>query len=168
MPPRSRTGVHTALGVPAPATSRTPALALGLAIALGLALLLSVAACGGTAATDVNEPNDEVNAATSLVAGLPLEGSLTAGDSDVFGSEAPAGPGAHRFVVTVACDDPAGVEVSVGASIPGVWEGITWPGWKPVAGDERITVAGDLGKGTVLVFIRGTAGARYTVGITWE
>ena len=146
----------------------------GMAVVLTLAAVLAVtltaasAGCGGTAAVDANEPNDGVDAATPLVSGTPVSGVLAAGDSDVFRSDAPEGSGEHPFVVTLTCDDPASVEMSVGASIPGVWEGITWPGWKPVADDERITVAGDLGKGTVLVFIRGTAGARYTVGITWD
>jgi len=140
-----------------------------LATGVALALAATVAACyGGATAADVNEPNDEVNAATPLVAGSPLEGVVTAGDLDVFSSEAPASAGRHRFVVTLVCDDPAALEVNVGASIPGVWEGITWPGWEPVASGDHVQVSGELRKGTVLAFLKGVAGTRYTIGITWD
>ena len=127
---------------------RTTRPTAGLAVLVAAALLVALAACGGgSTATDGNEPNDEVGAATPLVAGYPLEGVLTAGDSDVFGSEAPAGAGEHAFVVTVLCDDPANLEVNVGASIPGVWEGITWPGWEPAVSGDHVTVSGGLREG---------------------
>lgn len=154
--------------MPARNAARTSATASAV-LALGVALLLTVAACGGGAtATDANEPNDGLEAATPLTAGYPLEGVLTAGDSDVFGSVAPAGAGAHAFAVTVVCDDPPDLEIAVGASIPGAWEGITWPGWEPAVSGDHLTVAGDLPEGTVLVFVRGVAGTRYTIAITWD
>ena len=56
----------------------------------------SRAAAARATAADANEPNDGLDAATPLTAGYPLEGVLTAGDSDVFGGEAPAGAGATR------------------------------------------------------------------------
>lgn len=163
MPARTWAGASSAV-------SALPArVAASAVLALGVALLLTVAACGGGAtAADTNEPNDGLEAATPLTAGYPLEGVLTAGDSDVFGSEAPAGAGAHAFVVTVVCGDPPDLEVDVGASIPGAWEGITWPGWEPAVSGDHLTVAGELPEGTVLVFVRGVAGTRYTVAITWE
>lgn len=137
---------------------------LPLIVALGPAL----AACGGTPAVDANEPNNGPEAATTLTPGKPLDGVLTAGDSDVFGSEAPAGAGDHPFVVTLTCDDPASLKMDVGASIPGVWEGITWPGWEPVASGDRLEVTGSLRKGTVLVFLHGDAEVAYTIAVTWR
>lgn len=133
-----------------------------------LALAVAVAACGSTAATDANEPNDQLEAATVLSAGSPLRGVLTAGDSDIFSSEAPAGSGVHPFAVTVTCDDPANVEVDVGASIPGVWEGITWPGWEPIVVGGRVEVRGELREGTVLVFLSGTEGTAYSITVDWD
>ena len=56
----------------------------------------------------------------------------------------------------------------MGASIPGAWEGITWPGWEPTVSGDHLTVSGELPEGTVLVFVRGVAGTRYTVAIAWE
>lgn len=139
-----------------------------LAVVVVVAPAAAVEACGAVAATDANEPNDQVEAATVLDAGSPLKGVLAADDSDVFSSEAPAGAGVHPFVVTVRCDDPDGVEVDVGASIPGAWEGISWPGWEPAMSGDRIEVAGELRQGTVLVFLAGSDGTEYSVAIVWD
>jgi hypothetical protein len=57
--------------------------------------------------------------------------------------------------------------MQVGASIPGVWEGITWPGWKAVTKGDRLEVAGTLLKGTVLMFLKGASGTTYSIDITW-
>ena len=142
----------------------------GLALVLMLAVLLpaAVAGCGGTTAADGNEPNDGPDAATPLVTGAPVKGVLTAGDSDVFRSDAPAGAVDRPFVVTLTCDDVADVRMNVGASIPGVWEGITWPGWEAVATGSGLEVTGSLSKGTVLVFLKGNGEVAYTIAIAWR
>ena len=63
---------------------------------------------------------------------------------------------------------PRDIEMQVGASIPGVWEGITWPGWEVVTKDDRLEVTGTLRKGTVLMFLKGTEGTTYAIDIAWE
>ena len=142
----------------------------GLVLTLALAVLLAAAAvgCGGTAAVDTNEPNDGLTTATPLVAGTPLSGALPAGDLDMFTSEVPAGAGDHPFVVTLTCDDPASVEMDVGASLPGVGEGITWPGWTPVVTGDGLEVAAGLRKGTVIVVLRSGSDVAYTLAIDWR
>ena len=135
-----------------------------------LALLLVVSGligCGSTP-TDANEPNDELNTATALAAGVPLTGVIGPDDSDVFAADVPEGDQEHPFVVTVRTERPEDLELQVGASIPGVWEGITWPGWKAVQKEGRLEVAAALRKGTVLMFLTGTAGMTYSIEITWE
>jgi hypothetical protein len=139
-----------------------------MAVAVVTALAAAVTGCAATAATDANEPNDQLESATALVAGSSLQGVLTADDADVFSSEAPAGAGVHSFVVTVRCDDPASIEAAVGASVPGAWEGVSWPGWEPSVSSDGVRVAGELREGTILVFLTGTAGTGYTVGISWD
>jgi hypothetical protein len=135
---------------------------------LGLALLAAaLPACGG-AATDANEPNDEPNSATILVPGTPVDGVIGTDDSDVFRCDAPKDEAPHAFVVTVQTDAPEDVELQAGASIPGVWEGITWPGWNAVARSDRVELAGKLRKGTVLMFLRGASGTKYSIEIAWE
>jgi hypothetical protein len=129
--------------------------------------LATVAGCGG-AATDPNEPNDELNTATMLAPGTPAQGVIGANDSDVFQCDAPEGAVAHPFVATVRTDAPQDIELQVGASIPGVWEGITWPGWEVVAQGDRVEVAGELRKGTVLMFLRGAEGTAYSIAILWK
>ena len=74
----------------------------------------------------------------------------------------------HAFTVTVRTEAPQDIELQVGASIPGVWEGITWPGWKTVTKGDRLEVAGSLRKGTVLMFLRGTSGTVYSIDIAWK
>jgi hypothetical protein len=123
--------------------------------------------CGG-APVDKNEPNDDLNSATMLAPGAPAKGVIGPNDSDVFRSDASKGDATHSFIVTVRTDTPQDIELQVGASIPGVWEGITWPGWKPVVRSDRVEVAGTLGKGTVLMFLKGTSGTTYAIDITWK
>jgi hypothetical protein len=126
-------------------------------------------ACSAKPATDANEPNDDLSSTTALVAGTPLDGVVGgADDADLFSSEAPAGAGKHPFVVTVRSEDASSLQVQVGASIPTSWEGITWPGWKPVVSGDRLKVSGELGKGTVLVFLKGDNGTVYSIDIAWE
>lgn len=139
-----------------------PAVAL-LAVAL---VPLALGGCGATA-TDKNEPNDDLNSAHVLAPGAPAEGVIGPDDSDVFRSDAPEGDVTHSFVVTVRTEAPQDIELQVGASIPGVWEGITWPGWKAVTKGDRVEVAGTLRKGTVLMFLKGASGTTYSIGITW-
>jgi hypothetical protein len=122
--------------------------------------------CGSTP-TDANEPNDELNAATALAPDVPLTGVIGQDDSDVFAAEAPKGDREHPFVVTVQTERPQDLELQVGASIPGVWEGITWPAWQAIKRDGRLELAGRLRKGTVLMFLKGIAGTRYTIAISW-
>jgi hypothetical protein len=140
-----------------------PALAV---LALALAPL-ALAGCG-TTATDPNEPNDEPNSATVLAPGKPAEGVIGANDSDVFQCVVPEAALAHPFVVTVRSDAPQDIELQVGASIPGAWEGISWPGWQAVTKGDSIEVAGELRKGTVLVFLKGATNTAYTVDVTWK
>jgi len=128
---------------------------------------LALAGCGDSA-TDDNEPNDDLNSAHVLAPGEPADGVIGPGDSDVFSCDAPEGDVEHSFVVTVRTDAPRDIEMQVGASIPGVWEGITWPGWEVVTKDDRLEVAGTLRKGTVLMFLKGTEGTTYAIDIAWE
>jgi hypothetical protein len=127
---------------------------------------LALGGCGGTV-TDRNEPNDDLNSASPLVPGVPANGAIGPGDSDVFRCDAPPGKVTRSFVVTVRTEAPQDIELQVGASIPGVWEGITWPGWEVVAQDDRLEVKGTLRKGTVLMFLKGVSGTTYSIGITW-
>ena len=134
---------------------------------LAVALVpLALGGCGATA-TDKNEPNDDLNSAHALAPGVPADGVIGPGDSDVFRCDAPEGNVMHSFVVTVRTEAPQDIELQVGASIPGVWEGITWPGWKVVTKGDRVEVAGTLRKGTVLMFLKGASGTTYTIDITW-
>jgi hypothetical protein len=140
-----------------------------LAVALLAIVLvpLALGACGATA-VDKNEPNDDLNSATMLAPGAPAKGVIGPHDSDVFRSDAPRGDVIHSFIVTVRTDTPQDIELQAGASIPGVWEGITWPGWKPVVKSDRVEVAGTLRKGTVLMFLKGASGTTYAIDITWR
>ena len=135
-----------------------------------LAVVLVPLALGGcgTIATDANEPNDDLSSAHVLVPGEPAEGVIGPGDSDVFSCDTPEGDVEHAFLVTVRTDTPRDIEMQVGASIPGVWEGITWPGWEVVAKDDRLEVAGTLRKGTVLMFLKGAEGTEYSIDIAWK
>jgi hypothetical protein len=137
------------------------------ALLIAAVTLFALAACGG-GATDANEPNDDPNAATELVPGTPVEGVLTADDSDVFRCDATGGRSAHPFVVTVLSDAPQDIRLQVGASVPGAWEGITWPGWEAVVGEDRLEVAGELRKGTVLMFLKGADGTSCSIDIAWD
>ena len=134
---------------------------------LALALVpLALAGCGG-AATDKNEPNNDVNHAHVLAPGASTDGIIGPGDSDVFRCDAPKGDVDHPFVVTVRTGAPQDIQLQVGASIPGVWEGITWPGWEAVTKSDRLEVAGTLRKGTVLMLLTGVSGTTYSIDITW-
>jgi hypothetical protein len=134
---------------------------------LAVALVpLAVGGCGAIA-TDKNEPNDDLNTATALLPGAAAHGIIGPNDSDVFRCDAPEGAAAHSFVVTVRTETPQDVQLQVGASIPGVWEGITWPGWRAVTKGDRLEVAGTLRKGTVLMFLTGVSGTTYSIDITW-
>jgi hypothetical protein len=135
---------------------------------LAVALVpLALGGCGATA-TDKNEPNDDLNSAHVLAPGAPTEGVIGPDDSDVFRCDAPEGDVTHSFVVTVRTETPQDIELQVGASIPGVWEGITWPGWEAVTNGDRLEVAGTLRKGTVLMFLKGASGTTYSIDITWK
>jgi hypothetical protein len=131
---------------------------------------LGDAACGSTA--DQYEPNDELQTATPLPPGTPLSASIgrggSRGDFDIFQCDAPGSVGSGRFRVEVESDHAQDLEVQVGASIPGVFEAITWPGWQPVTTGNVITLQGELRKGTVLIFITGSRRVDYVVRIVWE
>lgn len=138
-------------------------------VALVAVVLLPVALGGcGSIATDKNEPNDDLNTATVLAPGKPAEGVIGANDSDIFQCDASKGAAAHSFVATVRTDAPQDIELQVGASIPGVWEGITWPGWEAVTKGDEVEVAGELRKGTVLMFLSGIEGTVYSIEILWK
>lgn len=134
---------------------------------LAVALVpLGLSGCGATA-TDKHEPNNDVNSATVLAPGAAAHGIIGPDDSDVFRCDAPESDVVHSFVVTVQTETPQDIQLQVGASIPGVWEGITWPGWQAVAKGDRLEVAGTLRKGTVLMFLTGVSGTTYSIDITW-
>lgn len=141
----------------------------GLVTALCAGVLASGAlgACSSPA-IDSNEPNNDLGTAHPLLAGTALQGVIGPGDSDVFKSEVPPGDAVHPFVLTIVTDSPEDLNVQVGASIPGVWEGITWPGWKPTINGDRIDVEGTLRKGTVLTFLKGASGTEYSISISWK
>ncbi len=130
-------------------------------------LLLTPAGCG-SGAPDDNEPNDEPGEATVLAPGTPIEGAIGADDADVFRCDAPGGRTPNPFVVTVLTDAPRSIDLQVGASTPGAWEGITWPGWDAVAGEDRVEVAAGLRKGTVLMVLTGEKGTGYSIEIVWK
>ena len=140
-----------------------PALAVALVALVGLGL----AGCGA-AAIDRNEPNDGLNDAHALAPGESADGVIGANDSDVFAGDVPAGGASHSFTVTVRSESPLDLELQVGASIPDVWEAITWPGWKAVTLEDRIEVVGELRKGTVLMFLKGAADTEYSIDIAWK
>lgn len=157
-------------------------------VVLALLVLVVVASVGcGAAATDQNEPNDELNEATVLVPGVQKHGVLDVDDSDLFRCDVPApevtdedassatsadeasqDEGSHPFVVTVRSDAAEDIELEVGASIPDSWEGISWPGWDAVRKDDRIEVAAQLRQGTVIMVLTGAAGSDYTIEIAWQ
>ena len=139
-----------------------------LALLVAAPAVSALGACGSSTLNDANEPNDELDAATRLAPSVPLTGVIGPDDSDIFGAEAPKGGGAHPFSVTLQTLRPQDLERRVGASIPGVWEGITRPGWKKVAKDGTLEVTGGLRKGTVLMFLKGIAGIQYSVAISWD
>ena len=154
----------------APRIGRQQWACLAAVALLAVALVpLVIGGCGATTtATDKNEPNNDVNSAHKLAPGVPAEGIIGPNDSDVFRCAAPAGGVTHSFVVTVRTKTPQDIQLQVGASIPGVREGITWPGWKIVTKSDRLELAGTLRKGTVLMFLKGTAGTTYSIDITWK
>ena len=127
---------------------------------------------GCASAADRYEPNDELQAATPLPPGIPLSATIdrggSRGDFDIFQCAAPGSGGSGSFRVEVESDRAQDLEVQVGASIPGVFEAITWPGWKAVTVGNVITIRGELLKGTVLVFLTGDRRADYAVRIVWE
>ena len=150
-----------------PRRCRIDCLRIAAVALLAVALVpLALGGCGATA-TDKNEPNNDVSSAHVLSPGAPAEGVIGPNDSDVFRCDAPEGGVAHSFVVTVQTETPQDIQLQVGASIPGVWEGITWPGWKAVMKGDRVELAGTLRKGTVLMFLKGTSGTTYSIDITW-
>jgi hypothetical protein len=102
-------------------------------------------------AADTHEPNDELQQATPLVPG-----------------EAAQAGGGPSFRIEIESDRAKDLEVQVGASIPGAWEGISWPGWKPKRSGDLIVVEGVLKEGTVLIFVTAGRRADYTVRIEWR
>lgn len=137
-------------------------------VALLVMALLPAAfvACGDTA-IDSNEPNDDLDSAHVLTPGVPVDGVIGPDDSDVFACAAPEGDAVRSFVVTVRTEAPQDVELQVGASIPGAWEGISWPGWDVVAKGDRLESTGTLREGTVLMFLQGASGTSYSIDLTW-
>jgi len=124
---------------------------------------------GTTSTTDQYEPNGDLDTATPLVPGTALQSSIGSRvDYDVFRCDAPESSGLARFRVEVESERSENLEVEVGASIPGAFEGITWPGWKAKEDGDSIMVQGELTVGTVLVFISGTESVDYFIQIVWE
>lgn len=124
-----------------------------------------------SSAADEHEPNDELEQATPLVPGDTLEALIerggSRGDVDIFAGDAEQSGGRTSFRVEIRSDRARDLEVKVGASIPGVFEAISWPGWKPRRSGDLIVVEGELKEGTVLVFVSASRRADYTVSIEW-
>ncbi len=146
-------------------------LLVSVVILLGLTLL----ACGGwgcASAADQYEPNDDLQAATPLVAGTTLQASIDrggpSGDSDVFQCDVSEPDGLARFRVEVESERSEDLEVEVGASIPEAFEAISWPGWEAQRDGDVIVVRGELKAGTVLIFISGTRSVDYSIRVVWE
>lgn len=122
-------------------------------------------------AGDEHEPNDGLQQATSLVPGDTLQASIERGgprgDVDIFASDSELSGGLTSFRVEIRSDRARDIEVRVGASIPGVFEAISWPGWRPRRSGDLIVVEGSLEKGTVLIFVSASRRAEYTVSIDW-
>jgi hypothetical protein len=139
-----------------------------LNVVLLLALTAALACCAGTT-TDRNEPNDELGDATALTPGSPVRGTIgNRSDSDVFRAETPPGDTVHEFTVTVLSAASQDIDVHVGARIPGTWEGISWPDWRPHVEGDRVWMNGSLKAGTVYVVLEGRTGASYSIDITWR
>ena len=131
--------------------------------------LTSTDGAGTTTTIDQYEPNGDLDTATLLVPGTALQSSIgSRGDHDVFRCDAPGSAELARFRVEVESDRSEDLEVEVGASIPGAFEGISWPGWVAREDGDSITVQGELTEGTVLVFISGTGTLDYSIQIVWE
>jgi hypothetical protein len=131
--------------------------------------LSSVDGAGTSSTTDQYEPNGDLDTATPLVVGTALQSSIGSRDDyDVFRCDAPESSGPTRFRVEVESSRSEHLEVEVGASIPGAFEGISWPGWEAERDGDSIVVRGELTAGTVLVFISGTESIDYSIQIVWE
>lgn len=179
-------------------SARLPLVVAPAVVLLAIVFALpGLAGCGGSA-TDANEPNDELAAATVLTPGIPVDGVLGSDDADVFRCDVPgvdtagdnagqdagqdaeqdagqdaeqdAGQDAERrpFFVTVTTDSPDDLELEVGASLPDSWEGITWPGWDTVVKDDRLEVSAALADGTVIMVLTGDSGSEYSIEIAWD
>jgi hypothetical protein len=153
-----------------------------LAIAL-LTLLpgISTTAAGGwignpfacaCVSADLNEPNDEMETATVLIADTQLDASISrggpGGDVDVFSSEVPRPGEGGSFRVEIGSDKAEDLSVEVGVSIPEGWEAIGWPGWEPRTSGSLITLDGEVQAGTVLIFVTGERPADYSIRIVWD
>ena len=146
---------------------KTPAaIALGILVSLIL-LCWGGLGCGPT--VDQYEPNDGPEAATPLVLGTALRSSIgSAGDNDVYQCDMSDSAGSAPFRVELRSDHPEELEMEVGISLPDVWEGITWPGWKVTTDDDLISLRGEATGGTLLIFISGTQGVDYSVRVVRE
>jgi len=123
--------------------------------------------CGPT--VDQYEPNDGPETATPLVLGTALRSSIgSVGDWDVFKCDMSQSAESAAFRVEVKSDHPEELEMEVGISLPDVWEGITWPGWKVTTDDDLISLRGEATGGTLLIFISGTQGVDYSVRVVRE
>jgi hypothetical protein len=146
-----------------------------LSVVFGILLGLTLLSCGGLgdgSGTDQYEPNDELQLATPLEPGTAVRASISrggsAGDRDVFQCDASKSGGLTKFRVVLESDGAENLKVEVAASIPGAFEGITWPGWQPRRSGNSITVPGELKTGTVLIFVSGSQPADYSVRVVWE
>ena len=140
--------------------------AIGMLV--GAALLLGGGAgCGSV--VDEYEPNGDLQTATPLVPGTALRASIgSADDNDVFRCEMSDSAGSAPFRVEVKSNRSGDLEIEVGISLPDVWEGISWPGWKVTPDGDLLSLRGEATKGTLLIFISGVRGVGYSVQVIRE
>jgi len=143
-----------------------------LTITLGILAGLIAVCCGGLACgptIDKYEPNDDLETATPLVLGTTLRASIgSGGDYDVFQCDMGQSASSAPFRIEVRSDRSEDLKMEVGISLPDVWEGITWPGWKVRTDGDLILLQGEATKGTLLVFISGTQSVDYSIRVVRE
>jgi hypothetical protein len=143
-----------------------------LILATGVLVSLILLFCGGLgcrSAVDQYEPNDDLETATPLVLGTTLQASIgSARDYDIFQCDMSGPSGSAPFRVEVESHRSGDLEIEVGISLPDVWEGITWPGWKTRTDGDVISLRGEATTGTLLIFISGARGVDYSVRVMRE
>lgn len=127
---------------------------------------------GCSSAVDTHEPNDEPQQATPLIPDETLKAVIakggSSGDLDIYSCEVPQTVQGKYFRLEIRSSRARHLEVQVGANVPGAWEAISWPGWRPVRSGDGIVVEGGLKRGTVLVFVSGDRRVEYSLRISFH